>query len=42
MAKVGRRARAEFDTADADLRSTSVAPLLNHPDRMIERPQWMD
>lgn len=41
MAKAGRRARADFATADADLRSAPVAPLLGHPDRMIERLQWM-
>jgi hypothetical protein len=41
MAKAGRRAQADFATADGDLRSASVAPLLGHPDRMIERLQWM-
>jgi hypothetical protein len=42
MAKAGRRVRADFATADEDLRSASVAPLLGHPDRRIGRPQWMD
>jgi hypothetical protein len=37
MAKAGRRARAAFATADADLQPASVVPLLAHPDRMIER-----
>lgn len=41
MAKAGRRARADFATADDDLRSAPVALLLGHPDRMIERLQWM-
>jgi hypothetical protein len=42
MAKAGRRAGADFATADADLRPASVVPLLGYPDRMIERLQWVD
>jgi hypothetical protein len=41
MAKAGRRAQADFATADDELRSASVAPLLGHPHRMIEQLQWM-